>query len=92
MTRVVDSLAMMKIPLLGLVVNRIGGDDDRGYYGYHGGYGYGVGYGYTAGYGSEEEASREFPQESEASPLSPAETPSRREGQPRPITVPRRVA
>ena len=38
----------MKIPMLGLVVNRAGSGDDQGYYGYHG-YGYGYGYGYGSG-------------------------------------------
>ncbi len=32
-------------PVLGLVVNRTGSEDEHGYYGYHG-YGYGYGYGY----------------------------------------------
>jgi polysaccharide biosynthesis transport protein len=54
-TRVVERLGMMKIPLLGLVGNRTGSDEEDGYYGYHG-YGYGEGYGYEYGtnYGHEE--------------------------------------
>ena len=44
-TRVVERLGLMKIPILGLVVNRTGSEEDHGYYGYHG-YGYGYGYGY----------------------------------------------
>ena len=42
-TRVVERLGLMKIPVLGLVVNRTGSEEDHGYYGYHSyGYGYGV--------------------------------------------------
>jgi capsular exopolysaccharide synthesis family protein len=50
-TRVVESLLMLKIPLLGLVINRVGSDQDQGYYNYHSGYGYGYGYSYGYGYG-----------------------------------------
>ena len=39
-TRVVERLGLMKIPLLGLSINRTGLEDDRGYYGYHGYDGY----------------------------------------------------
>lgn len=49
--RAVDGLAALRIPLAGLVVNRVGLETDGGYYGYHGGYGYG----YTVGYEQEEE-------------------------------------
>ncbi len=38
-TRAIESLTALKIPLLGIVVNRIGSEGNRGYYGY--GYGYG---------------------------------------------------
>ena len=41
-TRVVERLDLMKIPVLGLVVNRTGSDSEHGYYGYHS-YGYGMG-------------------------------------------------
>ncbi len=53
-TRVVERLDLMKIPVLGLVINRTGSEDDQGYYGYHN-YGYGYGYGYGSGgeYGQE---------------------------------------
>jgi capsular exopolysaccharide synthesis family protein len=47
-TRVVERLGLMKIPVLGLVINRTGSQDDQGYYGYHN-YGYGDGYGYGSG-------------------------------------------
>jgi polysaccharide biosynthesis transport protein len=55
-TRVVDGLSMMKIPLLGVIVNRVGSGNDSGYYGYHSSYGYGYGYGYNySGYGHDDE-------------------------------------
>ena len=58
--RAVEGLLSLRIPLLGLVLNRIGSDSDHGYYGYGAGYGYGYGYSYGAGYGHEEEgAARE---------------------------------
>src|SRR5690606_21652044 len=41
--RAVEGLLSLRIPLLGLVLNRIGLDGNHGYYG---GYGYGYGYGY----------------------------------------------
>jgi polysaccharide biosynthesis transport protein len=44
--RAVNGLLSLRIPLLGLVVNRVGSDNDRGYYGRD--YGYGYGYGYNA--------------------------------------------
>jgi polysaccharide biosynthesis transport protein len=44
--RAVETLSILKVPLLGLVVNRVSSDQDRGYYGYSSGYGYGYGYGY----------------------------------------------
>ncbi len=49
--RAVESFASLKIPLLGVVVNRVGSENDRGYYGY--------GYSYAPGYGMEEELSEE---------------------------------
>lgn len=42
--RAADSFATLKIPLLGVVVNRVGAEGDRGYYEYGGGYGYGGDY------------------------------------------------
>ena len=51
--RAVDGLLSLKIPLLGLVLNRVGSDSDHGYYGY--GTGYDYNYGYGAGYGHEED-------------------------------------
>jgi len=58
--RAKESLVSLKIPLLGIVVNRIGTDDDRGYYGY--------GYSYTEEYSAEAD-----PQETAAE--DQAETP-----------------
>ncbi len=42
--RAAESFAALKIPLLGIVVNRVGSDNAPGYYGYGGGYGYGYDY------------------------------------------------
>jgi capsular exopolysaccharide synthesis family protein len=56
--RVVERLGMMKIPLLGMVVNRTGSDAERGYYGYHDS-GYGYGYGYGEEYGNDEKPTSE---------------------------------
>jgi len=47
--RAAESLAALKISLLGIVVNRVGSESDRGYYGY------GYGYDYAAEYGADEE-------------------------------------
>jgi len=51
--RAVDSFTSLKIPLLGIVINRVGSNRDPGYYGY--GYGYAYGYGYSSEYGPDEE-------------------------------------
>ena len=47
--RAAESLASLKIPLLGVIINRVGADSDRGYYGYGSGYGYGYEPAYAAG-------------------------------------------
>ena len=49
----IERLGLMKIPLLGLVVNRTGSEAEHSYYGYHN-YGYGYEYGYGDGYGHEQ--------------------------------------
>ncbi len=50
--RAAESFPLMGIKVLGIVVNRIGGDKGEGYCGYSYGYGYGYGgYGYGYGYG-----------------------------------------
>ncbi len=43
--RAAEAFTSLKIPMLGVVVNRLDSDSDRGYYGYGYGYGYGSGYG-----------------------------------------------
>ncbi len=53
--RAAESFASLKIPLLGVVVNRVGSENDRGYYEYSG-----YGYSYAPGYGMEQ-ASIETP-------------------------------
>jgi polysaccharide biosynthesis transport protein len=61
-TRVVERLDLMKIAVLGLVVNRTGSEEDSGYYGYHSyGYGAGAGYGYGYGYGENADYGHEEP-------------------------------
>ena len=44
--RVVESLTALKVPLLGIVLNRLSPEDGRGYYGYGQGYGYAYDYQY----------------------------------------------
>jgi len=53
--RAVEGVRALGVTLIGVVVNRLGGDQNRGYYGYGGGYGYGYGYGYGEGYGNEDD-------------------------------------
>ena len=48
--RAIETLTILKVPLLGSVVNRLRSDQDHGYYGYGSGYGYGYGYHYGEGY------------------------------------------
>ena len=76
-TRVVESFSMLKIPVLGLVINRVGSDRDQGYYSYHSGYsygyGYGYGYGYSSGYGSPEDGAEGSPTDDASPPPSPEE-------------------
>jgi capsular exopolysaccharide synthesis family protein len=43
--RAAEGLTAMGVTLLGVVLNRVGADRDRGYYGYGGGYEYHYGYG-----------------------------------------------
>jgi tyrosine-protein kinase Etk/Wzc len=58
-TRSVDSFAVHKIPLLGIVVNRIGSGKDGDYYGY--GYGSYYGYDYAYHYAGDSEEGEEEP-------------------------------
>ncbi|OHB84698.1 MAG: hypothetical protein A2V98_13300 [Planctomycetes bacterium RBG_16_64_12] len=55
--RCVENLSVLKIPLLGIVLNRIGSEKEGGYYGYgYGGYGYGYIYKYGADADSKDES------------------------------------
>jgi capsular exopolysaccharide synthesis family protein len=92
-TRVVERLELMKIPILGMVVNRTGSDAEQSYYGYHN-YGYGYGYGYGEEYGHEQGSKPENAEPEEAS-----STVAHRFGrdaedgeEPPALIVPRRVA
>jgi capsular exopolysaccharide synthesis family protein len=80
--RAAESFHALKIPLLGVVVNRVGADGDRGYYGYGGGYGFDC----EVEYGDE--ASEEITQ----GQPSDAERDAERYEDQGPIVVPRRVA
>jgi capsular exopolysaccharide synthesis family protein len=98
-TRTVERLELMKLPILGLVVNRADAAEDSGYYGYHQ-YGYGYGYGYSYGYGSEEDGRDEQPPgtaesetEEECVPFADGtDRNSDDDEEPRDLLVPRRVA
>jgi capsular exopolysaccharide synthesis family protein len=98
-TRTVERLELMKLPILGLVVNRADAAEDSGYYGYHQ-YGYGYGYGYSYGYGSEEDGRDEQPPgtaesetEEECVPFADGtDRNSDVDEEPRDLLVPRRVA
>jgi capsular exopolysaccharide synthesis family protein len=89
-TRVTERLNFMKIPILGLVVNRVGAED--GYYGYHN-YGFGYGYGYAyeygghAGYGNEEDAASE-----DRESVAMDEDVGNEDEEPRVMVIPRRAA
>ncbi len=88
--RVVERLGMMKIPLLGLVVNRTGSEEDHGYYGYRS-YGYGYEYNSSEGYGLDESA--DSPKDSDPQDCVPYENEIEREVEEmRATVVPRRVA
>ncbi len=92
--RVAEGLADLKIPLLGIVVNRIGSGKDHGYYGYRGGYGYGYGYGYEDGYGAdkEENSSDQLEAEEHAAEPDSIEMSSWTQPEDHGGIVPRRVA
>jgi len=91
-TRVVERLGLMKIPLLGLVVNRTGSDADESYYGYHS-YGYGCEYGYGEEYGHDQETAPEDANQEEC-PTFTTEfgRDADDEEEPPALIVPRRVA
>lgn len=72
--RSTESLMAMKIEFAGVVVNQLGAENDKGYYGYGFNYGYGYGYGYGDGaaYGSESDNEAEETQEQDARNLQRA--------------------
>ncbi|MEN6459652.1 MAG: polysaccharide biosynthesis tyrosine autokinase [Thermoguttaceae bacterium] len=88
-TRVVERLELMKIPPLGVVVNRTGAEGDEGYYGYHS-YGYGYGYGDRDDYGHDE-APRPVDDKKRAT-LSTGRKPDPDDDQEPPLLIPRRAA
>ena len=53
-TRVVERLNLMKIPILGMIANRTGADNEHGYYGYNYGYSYEYGNGKGEAYGHDQ--------------------------------------
>jgi len=68
--RATESLAGLKIPLLGVVVNRIGDDNGQGYYGY----GTGYGYGYAPDYGADEDGPQPHRRDDDAEEQADHET------------------
>ena len=69
--RSMETMFALKVPVLGVVINRVGSEHDRGYYGYSSGYGYG--YGYSNGYGYGDDAGdgkKQPPSDDEADPGS----------------------
>jgi polysaccharide biosynthesis transport protein len=91
-TRVVERLELMKLPILGLIVNRANAAGDQGYYGDHQ-YGYGYGYG-NEEYGQDEPSSDagQGKVEEECVPFSDRNRQSFDDEESRDLLVPRRVA
>ncbi len=89
--RCVENFAVMKIPLLGLVVNRVGSVRDGSYYGYSGYYGYDYAYKYG---GDPDDGDEDLSAEAAASEESAVEARPKRfdETTPSEGIVPRRVA
>ena len=99
--RSMETMLGMKVPVLGIVINRVGSEQDRGYYGYSSGYGYGYGYSNGYGYGDEQSGEGKKPTASggEAGPGSsehacttPATCPIEQPQRSSPGIVPRRAA
>lgn len=98
--RAVENLAGLGVRLIGVVVNAVVGDSEKGYYGYNADYGYGYGYGYGSGYGQEDqdhaldgEASRGEASRGEAIPGDQSETePAEAPGTARVVPPRRRAA
>lgn len=96
-TRVVERLGLMKLPMLGLVVNRNGTEKDQGYYGYHSsgygeGYGGGYGYGDGAAYGHDEPSLAAFHRDAVDPESLETEKDLEDDEDSRSLLVPRRVA
>ena len=92
MTRVIERLELMKIPILGMVVNRTGSDAEQSYYGYHN-YGYGYGYGYGEEYGHEHDAKAENAAQAASPTIArPFGHDADEREEPPALIVPRRVA
>lgn len=68
--RSMETMFALKVPVLGVVINRVGSENDRGYYGYSSGYGYGYGYSNGYGYGDEDagDGKRQRASDGEADP------------------------
>jgi len=98
-TRMVERLGLLKIPTLGIIVNRVGSEDDQAYYGYrsYGYHSYGDGYNYhNAAEEGHEERQAAADGGAAAEPCVPF-TEKRVDGcseedEPRSFIVPRRVA
>jgi polysaccharide biosynthesis transport protein len=89
--RAAETLAIMKVPVLGIVVNRATSDKDDGYYGYGSGYGYGYGYGYEPE--TDDDGHSSDAEESDAEPTESPRTGNHREGDKRRAgIIPRRAA
>ena len=86
-TNVVERLNLMKIPLLGLIANRTGGDDQH-YYGCHS-YGFGYGYEYREEYGHDDASDDDRTEDT--SSMTGTTTGGENEEQ-RALVVPKRVA
>jgi polysaccharide biosynthesis transport protein len=93
-TRVIERLNLMKLPVLGLVVNRADAEEDRGYYGYHN-YAYGYGYGYGEEYGQSDPPAETAEGEARQESVPFADATRRNsddDDESRDLLVPRRVA
>jgi len=100
-TRMVERYTMLKLPVLGIIVNTAGSESDDAYYTYRNYYGegYGYGYGYEYGYNTAED------EESQQSSINDGDETERhvslkhkqphnadQEKEYHPINIPRRVA
>lgn len=86
--RAAESLAVLKIPLLGVVVNRVGAAGEDSYYGYGEGYAYDYHYGSDDPHGPGEILSAE----DYRTPSSPAARFGADEASEQEVVIPRRVA